>query len=308
MVLVAWPRVPESKVKNTTLVPPTTAPYWWKNFVEAVPVRICAFHICTRNGGQFFKIVLSMIGAVLTKERIRMKIHSGKSDIVCKITFGSYYKMKTLIVCGMCCHYYINFVGDKTEISYQLLGYGIPVDLMPLTDSGNVKTKNLAHWLKVRKVVEDNRSMHGNGVLGRFFLNNIECPSLNDVIFRSGKNHMSHPGNVMFQGIIESKHAEHCAAHQDDKAVITWWVVEQVESKGGRFLEWNDDGMWSQIMDRGQIRSKVSSCFRTYRRKLNAFRNNQQSDSATSTFIHQQYHGNKRRKLDLDKICNDNDN
>lgn len=111
----------------------------------------------------------------------------------------------------------------------------------------------------------------------------------------------------MFQGIIESKHDEHCAAHQDDKAVITWWVVEQVESKGGRFLEWNDDGMWSQIMDRGQIRSKVSSCFRTYRRKLNAFRNNQQSDSATSTFIHQQYHGNKRRKLDLDKICNDND-
>ena len=79
MVVVAWPRVPESKVRNTTFVPPTTAPYWWKNFVEAVPVRICAFHICTRYGGQFFKIVLSMVGAVLTKDRIRMKIHSGKS-------------------------------------------------------------------------------------------------------------------------------------------------------------------------------------------------------------------------------------
>lgn len=273
MVLVFWPRVAENKISNTRYVPPTTAPYWWKKFLEAVPVRICAFHICIRHTGQFFKTFLSIVGAILPKQRIRMKIHTG----------------------------------NKTEISYQLLGYGIPVDLMPLTDSGNVKTKNLAHWLKVRKVVEDSRGMGRNGVSGNFFLlNNIECPGLNDVIFRSGKNHMSHPGNVMFQGIIESRHDEHFAAHQDDKVVITWWVVEQVEAKGGRFLEWNDHGMWSQIIERGQIRSKVSSCFRTYRRKLTAFRNNQQSESATSTFIHQQ-DSNKRRKVDLVHICNRND-
>ena len=107
---------------------------------------------------------------------------------------------------------------------------------MPLTDSGNVKTKNLSQWLKVRRDLEDIRNIGFNGISRNFLLNNIECPGLNDVIFRSGKNHMSHPGNVMFQGIIESKHDEHCAAHQDDKAVITWWVIEQVEIKGGRFL------------------------------------------------------------------------
>ena len=200
---------------------------------------------------------------------------------------------------------FVTAVGDRTEISYQLLGYGIPVDLLPLTDSGNVKTKNLFQWLKHRKVVEDNSSTFMNLVSNGFVSNNIECPGLNDVIFRSGKNHMSHPGNVMFQGIIESKHKEHCAAHQDAKVVITWWVVEQVESRGGRFLEWNNQGMWSQISERGHIRSKVSSCFRTYRRKLNAYKNNQQNESSTSEFTYQD--GNKRRKIDVGQFCNENE-
>ena len=190
----------------------------------------------------------------------------------------------------------MQYAGDRTEISYQLLGYGIPVDLMPLTDSGNVKTKNLWQWLKVRKALEDGKNKHANGSSSTLLDRNIECPGLNDVIFRSGKNHMSHPGNVMFQGIIESKHDEHCAAHQDDKAVITWWVIEQVESKGGRFLEWNDHGMWSQILDRNHIRSKVSSCFRTFRRKLNAFKHSQHYESSTSEFRYQD--GSKRRRID----------
>mmetsp|Transcript_13315 Transcript_13315/g.33500 ORF Transcript_13315/g.33500 Transcript_13315/m.33500 type:complete len:518 (+) Transcript_13315:144-1697(+) len=267
IVLVAWPRLPENKASNSRFVPKPSVPYWWRNFIESVPIRICAFHFCIKNGGQFFKIVFATIGAALTKERIRMKIHTG----------------------------------DRTEISYQLLGYGIPVDLMPLTDSGNVKTKNFTQWLKVRRAMEDTRNQSGHGISNSFMMNNIECPGLNDVIFRSGKNHMSHPGNVMFQGIIESKHDEHCAAHQDDKAVITWWVIEQVESKGGCFLEWNDHGMWSQIMDRGHIRSKVSSCFRTFRRKLNAFKNRQQSDSSTSNFTHQDG-SNKRRKIQIDHV------
>lgn len=267
-VLVIWPRFPENRVTGSAFIPQSSAPYWWKNFVDSVPVRICAFHICNPKGGQFFEITFSALGAVLTEERIRIKIHTG----------------------------------DRTEISYHLIGYGIPVDLLPLTDSGNVKTKNLSQWLKVRRAIEDIENIGMNGLPTSFFQNNIECPGLNDVIFRSGKNHMSHPGNVMFQGIIESKHDEHCAAHQDDKAVITWWVIEQVEKKGGRFLEWNDHGMWSQILDRGHIRSKISSCFRTFRRKLAAYKSSQESESSTSQFT-QQY-GNKRRKINIASFCN----
>ena len=77
IILVAWPRLQEHKVNTSRFVPERSVPYWWKNFIESVPVRICAFHLCIKNGGQFFKIVLTAIGVVLKKERIRMKIHAG---------------------------------------------------------------------------------------------------------------------------------------------------------------------------------------------------------------------------------------
>ena len=76
-VIVAWPRLPENRVSGSRFIPAATAPYWWKNFVDSVPVRICAFHLCNIHGGNFLKIVFAALGAVLTTERIRMKIHSG---------------------------------------------------------------------------------------------------------------------------------------------------------------------------------------------------------------------------------------
>ena len=77
IVLVTWPRIPENKANNSRFVPKPSVPYWWRNFIESVPIRICAFHLCIKNGGQFFNILFATIGAVLTKERIRMKIHTG---------------------------------------------------------------------------------------------------------------------------------------------------------------------------------------------------------------------------------------
>lgn len=96
-------------------------------------------------------------------------------------------------------------VGDRTNIQYSLMGYGIPVDLLPLTDTGNIKTKNLLQWIKVRKALDESIAKDHNGIIsharasGWIDSNNIECPGLNDVIFRSGKNHMSHPGKNLFR-------------------------------------------------------------------------------------------------------------
>eukprot|EP00536_Pseudo-nitzschia_multiseries_P002466 jgi/Psemu1/283735/fgenesh1_pg.33_\ len=193
VVMVIWPRFPGNS-KNAAdkyYVPPTEAPTYWLKFVDSVPLRICAFHLCRHNGGKFLNLAFDLVGSVLINFRTRMKIHTG----------------------------------DPTEISYKLLGYGIPVDLLPVTESGKIKTKNLFQWIRVRRALEDSRNTNENGISAPhyriFFDTNIECPDLNDVIFRSGKNHMSHPGNVMFQGLIESQHTEHSNAHQDDKAAIT---------------------------------------------------------------------------------------
>jgi hypothetical protein len=110
-----------------------------------------------------------------------------------------------------------------------------------------------------------------------------------------------HVGNASFQSLIEARHEEHSQSHQDDKALITWWIVEQVELKGGNFLEWNSEGMWSQILDRALIRSKVSSCFRTYRRKLSAMKHTQTSESFTSEFMLET--GSKRKRATDEAFC-----
>jgi hypothetical protein len=111
-------------------------------------------------------------------------------------------------------------------------------------------------------------------------------------------------GNASFQSLIESKYEEHSLSHQDEKAVITWWIVEQVENKGGNFLEWNSKGMWSQILDRAYIRHKVSSCFRTFRRKLNAMKHTQDNGCFTSEFMLQD--GSKRKRAkDDEAFCDE---
>ena len=45
-IVVAWPRLPENPAKRSTFIPGPSAPLWWKKFIESVPVRICAFHVC----------------------------------------------------------------------------------------------------------------------------------------------------------------------------------------------------------------------------------------------------------------------
>jgi hypothetical protein len=77
VVLVAWPRIPDNNVSGSRFYPEASAPYWWKNFIESVPVRTCAFHLCNAKGGQFLRVVFTALGAVLKKERIRMKVHTG---------------------------------------------------------------------------------------------------------------------------------------------------------------------------------------------------------------------------------------
>jgi hypothetical protein len=89
--------------------------------------------------------------------------------------------------------------GEGTEILYQLMGYGVPIDLLPVTETGNVKTKYLSMWCKVRKSIEDKNKSKSNSSTNKCNNNSgvasdenggnvsaeqtsIECPGLNDVV------------------------------------------------------------------------------------------------------------------------------
>ena len=86
--------------------------------------------------------------------------------------------------------------------------------------------------------------------------------------------------------MIQARYAEHVQSHQDEKAVISRSVVDEIEARGGRFLIWDyntpkvryvrkklqkkkrPDDSWLVIEDSVTRREKVASYFRLYRRRL----------------------------------------
>jgi len=192
------------------------------------------------------------------------------------------------------------------EIQYHLHGYGIPVEQLPVTDTGNIKRKNLIQWIRVRKFLETSRANKGGGSYiasdsessysALQMSSPIDCPNMNDAIFRGKHAYLSHPGNAMFRGLVESRYDEHSNATTDNKVALTWAIVEEVESKGGRFLIWDNHGCWSEMKDRAQIRMKVAGAMKDHKRRLKAQKNYQVSHSSTYEFGRQD-NMNKKRKV-----------
>ena len=63
---------------------------------------------------------------------------------------------------------------------------------------------------------------------------------------------------------------------------MTWQVIEEVEMKGGRFLEYNGVlETWTELTDRSRIRHKIATHFKEYRRKVRDYhrRSNAQSEA-----------------------------
>ena len=58
-----------------------------------------------------------------------------------------------------------------------------------------------------------------------------------------------HPGNVLFQSIIESRLKDHVNANEDGKHVIEFDIIRFVRIKRGRFLTWdNGKCCWSNML------------------------------------------------------------
>lgn len=221
-------------------------------FNKALPIRPAAIHLCFPES-IFFRIFRSiLLLSFRSSTRFRFKTHSGQ----------------------------------WTEFKYQLMGYGIPIDILPISQTGKIKTILLQQWIRLRKSIEAPPGMGGGQdgsgsddsdgnrpLSASALLSAIECPNLNDVIFRTGKSYMCHPGNVMFRSLIESKLDEHFAATRKEKATIAWWIVNEVERRGGRFLKWDNRGWWTEFADREGIRYKIPTYFRDFTRNMKARRN-----------------------------------
>ena len=122
----------------------------------------------------------------------------------------------------------------------------------------------------------------------------IECPGLNDVVFRSGTSMSCHPGNVRFRCMVESKHESPSLVSQTTQAELAEQLIAEIEAHGGRFLKWDNRGYWMELTDRLQIHTKVALSIRDFKYKTKAQRNRQTNQSYTYLFQFQD--GNKRRR------------
>ena len=290
----------------------------------AIPLRLVAIHLCFPDT-TFTQILTKIYGIALwtmdNNISARVKVHSGQS----------------------------------IELRYKLKGYGIPTELIPSTDTGNVKHVNLKQWIKLRDFLENNSFSSGSmnvpsgsddamdyevtgSSMGQDQLSLmpiahypkecqqqqlelyqrtqiVECPGANDVVFRRGKSMTYHPGNVMFQSLIESRIEEHTQANQVEKLSIVLSLIQCIrDEKGGRFLTWDSKNNWwlnilaipmsgvhntqNRLIDAQEleIQSKVNYAFRDFKKKLKTQNNLQIIKSSTNAFKHQDGSKQKRHR------------
>jgi len=190
-----------------------------------LPLRTAAVHLCTDNVLAGFLLRTAAMG-LPRDARLRLKLH-----------FGTF-----------------------TEITYSLMGYGIPVDVFPFTGHGIIKKTNLNRWIS-----KYNAREHKLKKTSTF--DGIDLPSRNDVLIASGKPFQQHPGNVHLRNLEESYMKEFMGTRLE-RALAIDKVYEAVKARSGRFLRHHDDGWWREISEE-DAKDKVRSTFRTMKTKQN---------------------------------------
>jgi len=248
VVAIIWPvaDVAVKHLKRKELIRETQ-----KKWIRGLPTRACAFHFCVPDTAFFHTLKTVFTMMLMKRLRSRIKFH----------------------------------VGQMIELQYLVKGYGVPVDHIPLTGTGNVKTQNLRVWLKLRSTLEDPTEESAGNI--------IECPYSNDVLFRPSKLIKGHPGNVKFHSLIEYYHEKGLGITAASKKIIN-----DIFEDDGRILVWEKRGWWTNVTDPGQMQFKVSVSYRDYKNKKKQRARAQAYNSSTCAF--QEQDGRKRKRIQQD--------
>jgi hypothetical protein len=134
--------------------------------------------------------------------------------------------------------------------------FGIPVDSLPVTYEGELKTNTHAKWV-VRQEVKDSTLMCTGKHEG------IDLPSRNDVILGRGKPCQDHPGNIQMRDLVD--------IHLDDyksskilgqKTALAEKIVASIKQSSCQFLKRNADG-WGLDVPNEEAVVKVLKTFKT---------------------------------------------
>ena len=161
--------------------------------------------------------------------------------------------------------------GGLTEVLYHLMSFGIPVDAIPVSVSGTIKTKDFVKWIVRRKKKEDYMVYHGKN--SRW--DRIDLPNLNDVLFAKGRPYQHHPGNQEYLRLIQGCLYEYdTAGSRRDKRAVACNLIDSMRMQSTRFLIKDSDDWWVEASDK-DLHEKVIKAFShasaTFKKKASIF-------------------------------------
>jgi len=148
--------------------------------------------------------------------------------------------------------------GSDLELRYKLAGFGVPIDLMPISSTGKLKFENHRGWINALK---EKLRMTPNNPFNREI---VECPRIHDVVFRKGPATKHNIGNQKYRELINEFSLEHYKGDRVQKYEITMIVIDRINKRNGRFLEWKN--MWLVYKDMEEVRKKIASAFKQFNR------------------------------------------
>jgi hypothetical protein len=143
--------------------------------------------------------------------------------------------------------------GTHKECMASLMTFGIPVQLFPVSENGELLRQNHLEWIEARRTVE-NKNIKEAAVL---------LPRSQDILCGKGAGLQNHMGNVRLRVVMESHFAEYDSLDRKEKTTLSSRIVQDMKSKGSRFLK-RTDGVWEEVPN-DVARSKVSHFFRNLR-------------------------------------------
>eukprot|EP00934_Nitzschia_sp_Nitz4_P002781 Nitzschia sp. Nitz4//scaffold32_size149145//49056//50746//NITZ4_002873-RA/size149145-processed-gene-0.91-mRNA-1//1//CDS//3329548051//2771//frame0 len=187
-----------------------------------MPIRNAAYHHCVTDpaSSQFKSFLNHMLLCMDNQNKAKSVVHGGQPS--------KYFK--------------------------ELLTFGIPPHLIPLSEDGKIKLKNHMEFLQGRKVREQYAKV------GKTDL--VSLPLRSDILLGRGKPIQQAPGNLRLAAIVDSYVLEyHKLVNKQDKTALASDIVRMVKSVSARFLT-KESGVWMEVTD-DIAREKVSGLFRT---------------------------------------------
>jgi hypothetical protein len=157
------------------------------------------------------------------------------------------------------------------------MSFGIPVQQLPITCTGNIKAKPMLKWLKAMVAQNENPEI-------------IVHPHVNDVLFSKGGWASSHHyGNLEFRALLESRiHAFQTPGSPTYQRMhlVCKDIVNAIVSSGGRLLSLHKEGAWwEEILDPAEQENRVKVAWYDHIKRINARAKQQTISSETMRFM-----------------------